>query len=83
MAAHWTVYSSAQADGVDRPHKALACIDAELDLDHDAEHGLAVVEQHDQIRAVLGLHWLKLVRTSFSVHEPSYACGLRGARARL
>ena len=43
-----------QVRGVDGPGEPLAPIAAELHLDDDAEHGLAVAEQDDEIGAVLG-----------------------------
>jgi hypothetical protein len=44
----------AEAYDVDGPGQALLGIGRKLDLNDDAEHGLSVDEQHDQVRAVLG-----------------------------
>jgi hypothetical protein len=46
--------ASAQSRDVDGPGEALPGIGRELDLDDNAQHGLSIHEQHDEVGAVLG-----------------------------
>src|SRR5690606_33544248 len=57
-----TLETSSEPHDVDGPTEALSRVWCELHLDDDAEHGLALDEEHHHVRAVLGRYDVRELR---------------------